>query len=240
VLIVSNREPYIHMRRNERIEVAAARERLGDSARARDAGVLPEPGSPTAAATRTAKRPIRPTTSWSRPSVPHTVESGASGSPRRRSRYYYGVLEQRPVALVPYRAHTPDLSHGGLERIRHRQPRFADTVVREAKTADPIVWSRTIHFALLPRIDPGAAAEANRHHFLHIPWPNARRSGSALGARRSSTGFSAAASWGFHTQFHCNNFIDAVDHYVEARIDRKPTPYPTAETRPRYGATRSR
>src|SRR5258708_13719598 len=26
---------------------------------------------------------------------------------------------------------------------------------------------------------------------------------------------------GFHTQFHCNNFIDAVDHYVEARIDRE-------------------
>ena len=26
---------------------------------------------------------------------------------------------------------------------------------------------------------------------------------------------------GFHTQFHCNNFLDSVDRYLEARIDRE-------------------
>jgi trehalose 6-phosphate synthase len=26
---------------------------------------------------------------------------------------------------------------------------------------------------------------------------------------------------GFHTQFHCNNFIETVDHFVESRIDRE-------------------
>jgi trehalose 6-phosphate synthase len=28
---------------------------------------------------------------------------------------------------------------------------------------------------------------------------------------------------GFHTQFHCNNFLDAVDRFMEARIDREQT-----------------
>ena len=26
---------------------------------------------------------------------------------------------------------------------------------------------------------------------------------------------------GFHTQFHCNNFVDTVDRLLEARVDRE-------------------
>ena len=26
---------------------------------------------------------------------------------------------------------------------------------------------------------------------------------------------------GFHTQFHCNNFLDTVDRLLEARVDRE-------------------
>ena len=26
---------------------------------------------------------------------------------------------------------------------------------------------------------------------------------------------------GFHTQFHCNNFVDTVDRLIEARVDRE-------------------
>ena len=26
---------------------------------------------------------------------------------------------------------------------------------------------------------------------------------------------------GFHTQFHCNNFVDTVDRFLEARVDRE-------------------
>ena len=26
---------------------------------------------------------------------------------------------------------------------------------------------------------------------------------------------------GFHTQFHCNNFFDTVDRFLEARVDRE-------------------
>ncbi len=29
---------------------------------------------------------------------------------------------------------------------------------------------------------------------------------------------------GFHTQFHCNNFLETVDRFVESRIDREQDP----------------
>ena len=46
-------------------------------------------------------------------------------------------------------------------------------------------------------------------------------SASARGARSCSRACSAATILGFHTQFHCNNFVETVDRYLEARIDRE-------------------
>src|SRR6185503_1164032 len=34
-------------------------------------------------------------------------------------------------------------------------------------------------------------------------------------------GLLGASILGFHTQFHCHNFLDAVDRFLEARIDRE-------------------
>ena len=57
--------------------------------------------------------------------------------------------------------------------------------------------------------------------FWHIPWPNAERFGICPWRESSSTGCSAASIVGFHTQHHCNNFIDSVDAFMESRIDRE-------------------
>src|SRR5260370_26314994 len=34
-------------------------------------------------------------------------------------------------------------------------------------------------------------------------------------------GLLGSAVLGFHTQFHCNNFIETVDRFIESRIDRE-------------------
>ena len=47
-----------------------------------------------------------------------------------------------------------------------------------------------------------------------------KRSASARGRKRSSSGLLGSDVLGFHTQFHCNNFMETVDRFLESRIDR--------------------
>jgi trehalose 6-phosphate synthase len=57
--------------------------------------------------------------------------------------------------------------------------------------------------------------------FWHIPWPNSERFGICPWRDELLEGMLGASILGFHTQVHCNNFVDSVDRYLEARIDRE-------------------
>jgi len=57
--------------------------------------------------------------------------------------------------------------------------------------------------------------------FWHIPWPNAERFGICPWRQEIIEGLLGSSIVGFHTMQHCNNFIDSVDAFLEARIDRE-------------------
>jgi trehalose 6-phosphate synthase len=57
--------------------------------------------------------------------------------------------------------------------------------------------------------------------FWHIPWPNSEIFGILPWRAELLESMLAADIVGFHTQFHCNNFLDCVDTHVEALIDRE-------------------
>jgi trehalose 6-phosphate synthase len=57
--------------------------------------------------------------------------------------------------------------------------------------------------------------------FWHIPWPNSESFGICPWRRELLDGLLGADLIGFHVQAHCNNFLDTVDRYLEARIDRE-------------------
>ena len=57
--------------------------------------------------------------------------------------------------------------------------------------------------------------------FWHIPWPNAGAFGICPWREELLEGLLGSSILGFHTQFHCNNFLDTVDRFLEARIDRE-------------------
>ena len=57
--------------------------------------------------------------------------------------------------------------------------------------------------------------------FWHIPWPNAERFGICPWREELIDGLLGSSILGFHTQQHCNNFIDSVDAFIESRIDRE-------------------
>jgi trehalose 6-phosphate synthase len=52
--------------------------------------------------------------------------------------------------------------------------------------------------------------------FWHIPWPNPEAFGICPWQRELVDGLLGADLIGFHIQSHCNNFLETVDHAVEA------------------------
>jgi trehalose 6-phosphate synthase len=96
--------------------------------------------------------------------------------------------------------------------------RFADAVLAESKTDDPIVLVQDYHFALLPRFIHERLPKATIITFWHIPWPNPESFGICPWRKEVLEGLLGSTILGFHTQYHCRNFIDTVDRYLEARI----------------------
>jgi trehalose 6-phosphate synthase len=57
--------------------------------------------------------------------------------------------------------------------------------------------------------------------FWHIPWPNPEAFAICPWRDELLDGLLGSSILGFHTQFHCNNFVDTVDRQLEARVDRE-------------------
>ena len=95
--------------------------------------------------------------------------------------------------------------------------RFADAVLEEMEDIEtPILLAQDYHFALLPRMVKDARPDARVAIFWHIPWPNAEVFGICPWQRELVDGLLGADLIGFHIQTHCNNFLETVDHALEA------------------------
>ncbi len=99
--------------------------------------------------------------------------------------------------------------------------RFADAVIEEARREDPIVLIHDYHFALLPRMVRERLPNATILAFWHIPWPNSETFSICPWREEIIHGLLGSTILGFHTQFHCNNFLEGTDRFVESRIDRE-------------------
>jgi trehalose 6-phosphate synthase len=86
---------------------------------------------------------------------------------------------------------------------------------------DPIVLVQDYHFTLVPRLVRQRLPRATVLTFWHVPWPNAERFGMCPWAKELLTGLLGSSVLGFHTQLHCNNFLESVERHLEARIDRE-------------------
>jgi trehalose 6-phosphate synthase len=77
------------------------------------------------------------------------------------------------------------------------------------------------HFALLPRMIKERLPDATIITFWHIPWPNPEVFGICPWREAIVDGLLGSSIIGFHTQLHCNNFIEAADRLIECHIDRE-------------------
>jgi trehalose 6-phosphate synthase len=142
-------------------------------------------------------------------------------SPEEERGYYYGFSNEGLWPLC-HIAHTrPQFRSSDFAHYQAVNRRFAEAVIEEADVEDPIVLVQDYHFALAPQMIRERLPRANIITFWHIPWPNSERFGICPFRDELLAGMLGSSIMGFHTQLHCNNFLDAVDRFMEARIDRE-------------------
>lgn len=135
--------------------------------------------------------------------------------------YYYGFANEGLWPLC-HLAHTrPVFRTDDWEHYQRVNRKFAEAVCEEVDTEDPIILVQDYHFALAPRLIRERLPRATVITFWHVPWPNAEHFGICPWRNEIIEGLLGSSILGFHTQFHCNNFIDSVDRYLESRIDRE-------------------
>jgi len=142
-------------------------------------------------------------------------------TPEEEQGYYYGFANEGMWPLCHVAHVRPVFRESDWEAYRAVNQRFADAVVAEARGEDPVVLVQDYHFALLPAMIRKKLPQATILTFWHIPWPNPESFGICPWRREILQGMLGSTILGFHTRFHCKNFIETVDRYLEARIEHE-------------------
>ncbi|HEX2881846.1 MAG TPA: trehalose-6-phosphate synthase, partial [Polyangiaceae bacterium] len=220
IVILANREPYIHEKTSEGVQVlhpASGLVTALEPVMRACSGVWVAHGSGSAdRETVDAHDRVR---------VPPGEESYQVRrvwlSDAEEKGYYYGFANEGlwPLCHV---AHTrPVFRAEDYDHYVAVNRKFADAVCEEVDSDDPIVLVQDYHFALAPKMIRDRLPRATIITFWHTPWPNAERFGICPWHQELIAGLLGSSVIGFHTQLHCNNFIDSVDTFMESRIDRE-------------------
>ncbi len=220
VIVVANREPYIHQRRGERIDVQRPASGLVTALEPimrACSGTWVAHGSGTADREvvdkhdRIAVPPEQPAYQIRRVWLTAEEEAG----------YYYGLSNEGLWPLCHIAHVRPTFRSSDWDHYVAVNRKFAKAVVNESKTKSPIVLVQDYHFALLPKMIRDELPDATIIAFWHIPWPNPESFAICPWREELLAGMLGSSILGFHTQFHCNNFVDTVDRFLEARVDRE-------------------
>jgi len=220
VIVVSNREPYIHNRTGNQVVLqipasglVAALEPVMRAC----GGTWIAHGSGTADRETVDECDRIPVP----PSAPAYTLRRLWLSEDEQNGYYYGFANEGLWPLCHISFVRPSFREADWRVYRAVNERFAETVAEEARGGDPIILVQDYHFALLPRMLRKRLPQATVLTFWHIPWPNAETFSICPWKEEIIEGLLGSDVLGFHTQFHCNNFLETVDRFVESRIDRE-------------------
>lgn len=220
VLVVSNREPYIHNKSGEGVVVQSPASGLVSALEPvmRACGgtwIAHGSGSADRETVDASDRVRVPVAS------PAYTLRRVWISEEEQDGYYYGFANEALWPLCHIVFVRPTLRKDDWELYKKINRRFADAVIAESRTEDPVVLVQDYHLALVPGMIREKLPKATIATFWHIPWPNAETFGICPWKEEIIEGLLGSTIVGFHTQFHCNNFLECVDRFVESRIDRE-------------------
>jgi trehalose 6-phosphate synthase len=216
LFVVSNREPYMHVKSDRGPEVLVPASGL---VTALEPVLVATDGTWVAHGSGSADRETVDESSRLRvpPDLPSYTLRRVWLTEEEVKGYYEGFANEGLWPLC-HIAHTrPTFRPEDWRQYQQANRRFADAVLQEMEGVEaPIVLAQDYHFALLPKMVKEARPDARVAIFWHIPWPNAEVFAICPYQRELLDGLLGADLIGFHTQTHCNNFLETVDRSVEA------------------------
>jgi trehalose 6-phosphate synthase len=219
LFVVSNREPYEHVRRGRGIEAIVPASGLVTAIEpvlcaCDGTWIAHGSGNADQEATDRGSRlrvpPTQPRYTLRRVWLTKAEEEG----------YYFGFANEGLWPLC-HIAHTRPLFRADdwahYQRVNQK---FAKAVLEEMRNEDePFLLIQDYHLALLPRLIKEQRPDARVALFWHIPWPNPEAFGICPWQQELLDGLLGADLIGFHIQAHCDNFLETVDRSLECRVE---------------------
>ncbi len=133
--------------------------------------------------------------------------------------YYYGFSNEGLWPLCHLTHERPLFRAGDWEQYVRANQRFANAVLEEIGDEKAVVMVQDYQLALVPGMIKAKRPDIRVGLFWHIPWPNAEAFRICPYRVELLQGMLGADLLGFHLQQHCNNFLDTVDRMVEAKLN---------------------
>ena len=221
LFVVSNREPYQHLRKGKSLEVVIPPSGL---VTAMEPILRACDGTWVAHGSGDADREVVDANDSLRvPPEEHKYTLRRVWLTKEEEEGYYFGFSNEGLWPLCHIAHTrPIFRAGDWEAYRKANEKFCAAALEAmADTEYPVILVQDYHFALLPRLIKQKRPEARVAIFWHIPWPNPEAFGICPWQSELLDGLLGADLIGFHIQSHCDNFLETVDRALECRLDRE-------------------
>jgi trehalose-6-phosphate synthase len=217
-IVVSNREPYIHVYEDEGIRCITP---ASGMTVALDAVIQACGGTWIAAGLGEADRDVVDERDHVAvpPADPSYTLRRIWLSKEEEERFYYGYANEGLWPLCHIVHVRPTFREDDWEVYRQVNAKFAEAVLEELEDQIGFVFIQDYHFALLSRLIKEKRPDVVTAQFWHIPWPNPEAFRVCPQATQILEGLLGNDILGFHIRYHCLNFMESVDRFLESRID---------------------
>ncbi|MBI1883809.1 MAG: trehalose-6-phosphate synthase [Chlamydiae bacterium] len=218
--MVSNREPYVHTFQGEEIHCEPPPSGM---AIALDPVMKVSGGIWVAHGAGDADREVVDSSDHVKvpPDNPHYTLRRVWLTKEEEEGYYYGFSNEAlwPLSHIAYSR--PIFNEAQWQIYKRVNEKFAQVILEELNGDTGFVFIQDYHFALLPRILKEIRPDIMVAQFWHIPWPNPEVFKVCPWAEEILDGLLGNDLLCFHILYHCQNFLEAVDSMIEAKIDRE-------------------
>jgi len=133
--------------------------------------------------------------------------------------YYYGFSNEALWPLCLGTHHRPYFEEKDWEAYVQVNQKFANSVLEECGKEAPLILIQDYHFTLLPSLIRKKRPDAIIGLFWHIPWPTPEAFQVCPWKREILKGMLGANFIGFHLPSFGNNFLETVNSLLPARVD---------------------
>jgi trehalose-6-phosphate synthase len=135
--------------------------------------------------------------------------------------YYLGFSNEAlwPLCHIAYTP--PTFDEANWNCYKHVNQIFADAVLEEIGDRQAFIFIQDYHLALLSRLIKARNDKVTTAQFWHIPWPNPEAFRICPWGEEILDGLLGNDILGFHIRYHCDNFLETVKRMLESKVDHE-------------------